>query len=296
MICIYHSADLDGLCSAAIVKKKYPDAKLIGYDYWQKLPWDEIPQEETIIMVDISVSMELMANLLDWSGDFIWVDHHASAIKEFEQAYPNWPYYKITRFKSVLQVGKAGCELTWEYLFPDEPMPKAVNLLGTYDVFRQDNAEYWNEQVLPFQWGMRLNVRTVEEFPERLLYHDNNTGIDREIIMQQGDTVLKYQTQQDTAAMKGAFEVEFQGLRAIACNIKGVGSLAFNSVYDPEKHDLMVAFGYGHGKWAFSLRTTHEHIDVSAMAKQFGGGGHTKAAGFAVQELTEALTLPKLLS
>jgi len=31
-----------------------------------------------------------------------------------------------------------------------------------------------------------------------------------------------------------------------------------------------------------SLRTTHDHIDVSEVAKLFGGGGHRKAAGFTV--------------
>ena len=32
-----------------------------------------------------------------------------------------------------------------------------------------------------------------------------------------------------------------------------------------------------------SLRTTREDVDVSAMAKMFGGGGHRKAAGFTVK-------------
>ena len=29
-----------------------------------------------------------------------------------------------------------------------------------------------------------------------------------------------------------------------------------------------------------SLRAFHDHIDVSEIAKKFGGGGHPKAAGF----------------
>ena len=29
-----------------------------------------------------------------------------------------------------------------------------------------------------------------------------------------------------------------------------------------------------------SLRSFHDHVDVSEIAKQFGGGGHKKAAGF----------------
>lgn len=32
-----------------------------------------------------------------------------------------------------------------------------------------------------------------------------------------------------------------------------------------------------------SLRTLHDHVDVSAIASQYGGGGHIKASGFAVK-------------
>lgn len=290
MIVIYHSADLDGVASAAICKKKYPEAKLIGYDYWQELPWDQLPAGEPVIMVDVSVKMPEMCRLAEHCGELTWIDHHGSAIDEFEQ-------YSCEGKKSIiaiLKVGLAGCELTWDHLYNGTPMPKAIQLLGAYDVFRQDNAEYWNSQVLPFQWGMRLVTKTkIENFDDFFLMEDRYTLTDISDIMQDGTTILQYQFQQDEAAMRGAFEIQFQGLRAIACNIKGVGSLAFQSVYDPEKHDLMVAFGYGHGKWAFSLRTTHEHVDVSLIAKQFGGGGHKKAAGFAVKELSEALTLPE---
>lgn len=36
------------------------------------------------------------------------------------------------------------------------------------------------------------------------------------------------------------------------------------------------------GKVKGSLRTLHDDVDVSAMAGAFNGGGHKKAAGFAV--------------
>lgn len=37
------------------------------------------------------------------------------------------------------------------------------------------------------------------------------------------------------------------------------------------------------GKVKGSFRTTHDHVDVSAFAGLFGGGGHQKAAGFTVE-------------
>lgn len=37
------------------------------------------------------------------------------------------------------------------------------------------------------------------------------------------------------------------------------------------------------GKIKASFRTTRDNVDVSAMAKKFGGGGHKKAAGFTIE-------------
>jgi len=34
------------------------------------------------------------------------------------------------------------------------------------------------------------------------------------------------------------------------------------------------------GKVKGSLRTLHDEVDVAEIASEFGGGGHTKAAGF----------------
>jgi hypothetical protein len=42
MICFYHSADLDGHCSGAIIKKVHPECELIGINYGDEFPWDKV--------------------------------------------------------------------------------------------------------------------------------------------------------------------------------------------------------------------------------------------------------------
>ena len=76
MICIYHSRDLDGWMSAAIVKLWNPKVELIGWDYGQPIP--DISFKE-VIMVDISFPKEVM---VDNKNRLTWIDHHASAIKD----------------------------------------------------------------------------------------------------------------------------------------------------------------------------------------------------------------------
>lgn len=292
MIIIYHSKDLNGYCSGAICKRKYPDAKLIGYDYGQDFPWAEIPEGNLVIMVDVSLPMPEMVNLVVHSSKLTWIDHHASAIKDYEQSVVDYPYWPNDHnFTAVLQQGIAACEIAWTYLFPDELMPLAVKLLGMYDTWRQSEPNYsWERVILPFQYGMRLRCINPQTFDSYLLDCSDQEYIEHITIS--GRNILEYQRQQDKLAMHGAFECMFQGYRAIMCNVRGVGSLAFDSVLKPE-HQLMVGFGYTGRQWSFSLRTTHDNVDVSLIAKRFGGGGHTRASGFAVDDINQVIDLTK---
>ena len=60
MICFYHNADLDGKCSGAIVKKKFPDVVLYGINYEDDIPGDLISHHEHVIIVDFSFPPETM--------------------------------------------------------------------------------------------------------------------------------------------------------------------------------------------------------------------------------------------
>lgn len=91
--------------------------------------------------------------------------------------------------------------------------------------------------------------------------------------------MIKYQSHRDKLLMQKSFVASILGFTAICC-VGAYGSLAFESVYDESKHDLMVGLSFDGKEWGFSLRTTKENIDVSFIAKKFGGGGHKKASGF----------------
>ena len=308
MICIYHSRDLDGFTSGAIVKKwhdelnDYPDnvgkgeLKLIGYDYGQPVPYDQIPKGEKIIMIDVSLKMPEMLKLAQHSGSFenlIWIDHHISAIKEYEafmtEREEHYPF-----LTAVLENGIAACEVGWKYLFPNEPMPNAVLLLGEYDTWRNGDKLRWEEEILPMQFGMRLHCNSPETFPKGLIYrnYENQVGQSVGEIIKQGKTVLKYQAMiNETQCKKAAFEIEFEGLKAICLNGGGFNSDVFKSVYDESKHDIMMPFQFDGKQWTISLYTTKDEVDCSTIAKSKGGGGHKKAAGFQVNDISSVFSL-----
>lgn len=277
MIIIYHSRDLDGYTSGAILKKRFPEAKLIGYDYGQPIP--EGLEGEDIIMVDVSFEMNDLLYTASKSKSFVWIDHHISAINKLKE-YSDLP----PQLKVVLQDGIAACEIAWSWAFPDREMPLVVTLLGMYDTWRNKDKKYWDEVILPFQYGMRTMCRSAETFPVEMFRVIEQFEI--QDVLALGGAILNYQKEQDARAAKSSFTFEWNRYRVIAINGGGFNSNAFQSVYDESKHDIMMPFVYNGNFWVVSLYTTKE-IDCAAIAKSMGGGGHKKAAGFQVPTVME---------
>jgi nanoRNase/pAp phosphatase (c-di-AMP/oligoRNAs hydrolase) len=279
MKCFYHSADLDGHCSGAIVAIAHPDAELVGIDHGDPFPWEAIEKGETVYMVDFSLSPPEAMLALDALANLVWIDHHRSAIGN----------HGCEHIKGVRRIGTAACELCWEYfakgLFSTAPMPIAVRFLGRYDV----NEIEENENILPFQYGMRNRKTRPEEainFWRRLLYADIS---EPEFILQiiaEGKTVLRYIAEYEARyARMSAYDAVLDGLRFVCVNKLLANSRLFREVYDPERHDGMLAYGWAGDKWKCALYTDKTGLDLSAVAKRHGGGGHAQAAGFVCEAL-----------
>lgn len=275
MKCFYHSADLDGKCSGAIVKLFNPECEMIGINYGDAFPWETITQGETVFMVDFTLQPFSDMIRLDYicNGGLNWIDHHKTAI---EEAHKHAFLVAVGGIQS-LQVGQAACELTWRAL-STEPMPRAVFLLGRYDVWDHHN----HPGSLEFQYGMRAYDARPEctGFWKGIFFSSIENDIDT------GRSLLAFERRQNEMYVKScAFEVELDGLRCIAVNKGLTNSLLFESVYDPEKHDAMLSFCRRPGKWTVSIYATKPEVDASAICKARGGGGHKGAAGFQCETL-----------
>jgi len=271
MKCFYHSADLDGHCSGAIVKMKYPVCEMIGINYGDEFPWEAIKQGETVYMVDFSLQPFEKMIRLDNICQLIWIDHHISAIDEAIKT--EWLIDK-----RKLKVGIGACQLVYKYLYPGI-VPTFIKLLAEYDVWNHSDP-----RSLPFQWGMRRFKDTSPENQD--LWHSLFDVEQVQHITEIGGTILEYQQSQDEKYIKACgFDVQFEGLKCIATNKMFTNSMLFTSIWDPEKYDAMLTFGYRNGQWTVSLYSDKEDIDVSGTAKTYGGGGHKGASGFQCKEL-----------
>lgn len=306
-ICFYHKADLDGVCSAVIVRRFVPECELVGVDYGEPFPWEKIggPGKRRVYMVDFSLPMEDMRRLGALS-ELVWIDHHKTAIEAYaaerkkDEDRGPWLEAILGGANKI-----AACELCWSF-FCFARMPEAVRLLGAYDSWRAD-APDWESRILPFQYGMRVKPGIMDpeslawtwtailggEAPDGGPVPTYNVGP----TIQQGLLILEYQRQQDErAAVAGAFERVLQEngqtLRCICLNTTRFCSQAFAAVYDPAKHDMMLAFALTKpGQFKVGLYSDKPSVDCGAVAQTFGGGGHRGAAGFHCERLPDFMVI-----
>lgn len=273
MKCFYHNADFDGKCSAAIVRYANPSTELIGINYGDEFPWEIIQKDERVYMVDFSLQPFSDMVRLNEMCDLFWIDHHKTAIDDEKKSG--------VKIDGLRRIGIGACALVWEFLF-NTFIPDGVRLLAEYDVWNHTNPE-----TLPFQYGLRLaNPEPNDDVWFDLF--DNYPSIS--MVINTGKTIIEYETSQNKiqASVK-SFDLEFDGLKFIAMNHGPANSQVFSSVWDPEKYDAMMLFYIRRGIWKVSLYTEKEGVDVSEVAKRWGGGGHKQAAGFQVDDINKLL-------
>jgi len=258
---------------------------MIGYNYGDPFPWGKLVPGETVYMVDVCLEpwLETMPRL-NQHNNLVWIDHHKSSIADHDA----WSIEAEESIAGTRAVGVAACMLTWQELYASNTVPPAVALLSAYDVWDNLDQTYWYQCVLPFQYRMRVE----ETDPARSQSLDPwSVFLGRLAPMDQfvreGHQILKYQSQLNAKiAAACAFETDLDGLRCIAINQALGNSLYFDSVYDPARHDVMLAFSWrANGSWSVSLYCDKPGIDISIVCKARGGGGHEGAAGFVCAEL-----------
>lgn len=255
MLVFYHHPCSDGFCSAWIWRKKYPDAEFIGINYNGVSP-DHIVNvciNRDVVILDFSFKRELMLRVRHVAKSLLCLDHHKTARDELD-GIPG----------CVFDMSRAGCQMTWDYLFPGEPRPWIVEYVADRDLWKWElpgSREISN--------GLRIIPFEFEEWDGIVLKGE---------ILQTGTAITKYLELKIASAVEKAVPFVY-GLVTNCTDGDIISDVAGKLA---EKSDTGVGatfFVDGTGRFVYSLRSRGD-VDVSEIAKKHGGGGHKNAAGF----------------
>lgn len=266
VLCLYHD-DADGRCAAAIVRRALGSAvQLQAMDYQAAVPWEKIESADQLVIVDFSLNLADMQRACR-SGRVVWIDHHKSAIEALAV---------LTDLPGIRSLDEAGCVLTWQYYFPQDRLPLAVQLIGDKDVWRFAHAETAAFSAALF----RHNTQPQNDKLWRPLLEDEPQLLAE--LIEQGKLLHAADLERiRRRVLRDGFEVFFEGHRTLVLNDRGSG-------YTGEairKMGYTIAYCYIDRLQGTDIQTSvtlySEQVDVAGIAEKYGGGGHAGAAGFA---------------
>ena len=282
----YHSKDLDGRFSGAVLKFQYPDIELRGWDYKDPTPpIEDLQGYDEVILIDITFPFDKM---IEYGRvlNLTVIDHHISVKREADE----WLEFN-TAFNGELQLPftyiydneLSACELGFKHYFGY--VPPIVEAVGKYDTWRAFGTDLWDNVILPIKFYMYGKVGNPNDVnPEWFVNDEFTSGVKINEMISIGKSIMDYERKMDESRCKSyAFETNAFGLRVLAMNTPFFSSEVMRTMFDPEKHDIMVGFNYNGRNWGVNLRSPKGGADVSRIAKARGGGGHISAAGYESQ-------------
>lgn len=257
-----------GECAAAIaLKAGVHEAYMLGYS--QPFPnWTSL--DEDIYLLGLIPRAYELQDLVK-NGNVTFIDHRNDNIATMEKLCNQ---YNL-KIQMVVSDTVPMTVLTWQYFFPNIPIPACVELFGRYKIWDID------DRVLEFNAGCR--IQQTNKISTWLQFLDNTDNI-FENTMQLGKTIREYYDTIDAyAANHMVFETEMEGVRIYAANTRTASSQIFKYVKTegPDRPQHGVLYQWDRRRKAYSL-TIYDLVDKPSissteLAKKHGGGGGSSA-------------------
>ena len=272
---IYHGNCADGFSAAWCFWRKYGT----GADYvagvYQQDPPDVTGRD--VYLVDFSYKRPVVEEMLRTARSVTLIDHHKTAIDDLRPLKADMVTTNNNgmgdNFGWFCDLNRSGATLAWDYLFPGEDRPLLLGHVEDRDLwrFKLPGTREIQAFVFSHEYSFELWDKLMSADQVELL---KMTAAGAAIERKHHKDVAELVAVCKRRMVIGAYDVP-------------VASLPYTLVSDAA-HLMAQGEPFAACYWdtaegrVFGLRATDEGVDVSEVAKQYGGGGHAKAAGFKV--------------
>ena len=343
VLCIYHSNCADGLGAAWAVHRtlgdevefvaaKYgedpPYMRKIGVDSNGKIAWyyRYESRNRDILIVDFSYPLEVLRAMASEARSVLVLDHHKTAQEDllelpsipevtgtvrrwltYEETFPTRTSYNLA---AIFDLDRSGAGLAWDYLHPDKPRPRIIDLIEDRDLWRfkfGDESRAFHAVLASYDWS---DLPWMFNWLNGL---DESQGMYLSEVLGQGHAILRANARTVTSTVAASRRtIKIAGHVVPCANVppsmaSDAGHLLCQKHYSGDVSGTYEAcvgvtpafsatyYDGADGKRHFSLRSPEDGADVGAIAKWImanhpkdpegkwlgcSGGGHPHAAGF----------------
>ncbi|MGE7927422.1 DHH family phosphoesterase [Lysinibacillus xylanilyticus] len=277
--------DLDGIGCGILAKLAFQEQVKVKYNSISSLDREieyflENNERDTFLFItDLSPNEENEKRLNDYyiaTGNVQLLDHHKTAfyLNEYE-----WGKVLTEDENGYLT---SATSLFYQYLVTHGFLEQTNAITEFVELVRQYDTWEWEKN--DNQQARRLNTLfflvSIEEFEEKMLErlktneHFYFDEFEKKILTMEEEKIERYIRRKKRELVQTAIGEYFTGVVYAESYHSELG----NELGKENVHlDFIAILNMG-GK-RISFRTIHDHIDVSAIAAEFGGGGHQKVAG-----------------
>lgn len=289
-VCIYHGNCDDGFGAAwAIWKRWGNDVRYVPGTYGQPLPGANDIAGKNVLFVDFSAKRPEIDAMAQVAKSIVIIDHHKTAeadLAPFALGPPRSVSITPEHIPDILRdladldrppiiawfdMDQSGAVMAWEFTHPDAMRPFFLSLVEDRDLWRFR----YGEQTKQFSAALRT-------YPMDFKTWDRLMSKPRELV-NEGEGILRAHNANIQKFMADCYMGKIDG------HLVPIVNVPYHYASDMA-HALLTRFPgspftacwfrRGDGMIQYSLRSEDSRLDVSEIAKKFGGGGHRNAAGY----------------
>lgn len=284
-LCIYHGNCDDGFGAAwAIWRRWGNEVAYVPGVYGKPLPDAE---GRHVLFVDFSAKRPLLLDLAARAKSVVIIDHHKTA----EADLADWagPMFKpedaelLTAkaytetgypIAAVFDMSRSGAVLAWDFAHGiphNDPAPNMLSLIEDRDLW----TFHYGDRTKQFSAALRTYPMKFETWDLIAANPDKLVEEGRGILRSHNANIAKF--------LADAYEDDVGGHRVPIVNVPyHYASDTAHAMLQkfPAAPFTACWFRRGDGMIQYSLRSEDSRLDVSEIAKKFGGGGHRNAAGY----------------
>lgn len=259
-VILYHGGCPDGFGGAYAAWKKFGDeAEYIPVKHGRPAP--EHLDRRKLYFVDFCYPQEIMNELLQKAESITVLDHHA-AIKTVAESMP----------EHVFDSSKSGATIAWNYFHPDVPTPTLLKYVedGDLYVFRLPNSR----AILSYTYAQPFHFEEWDAIAKKL-----ENDAEQSLLVERGNIYSEhYHMLVEQIAHKASL-VSFEGYECYLTGAPGMFASDVCNFLIKIKPPIGMSVNFSGDGVSVSLRSDPS-VDVSAIARKYGGNGHPQASAF----------------
>ncbi|OYX62723.1 MAG: hypothetical protein B7Y88_13805 [Sphingomonadales bacterium 32-64-17] len=285
-IVIYHDKCMDGFTAAWAIWQRWGDApEYVARNYGMD-PNIQC-RGKHVLIVDFSFpEAQLRALVMDGAASVLVLDHHKTAAADLapfcleRDGFPGFAdgesiteaLQKCGPILAIFDMDRSGAGLAWDFAHGEGDRPQLVNLVEDRDLWR-------------FDWGdaskfLHLALSSGEATFTRWIEADANI----DAFIETGRAIASYRDKLVDEIVERAVCVVIDDKygMGVDCPYALASDVGHRLLDDWPNTEFAAAIVRTDQTISYSLRSRDDRVDVSEIARKFGGGGHRNAAGFKV--------------